>query len=128
VGLARALALALVVISVGCGGREASGPRGCLRVYMKVEATGGQIEAVRHRLDREGDKIASIVFVSREEALRDLRRRHPEMTQDLPYNPLPASFRVTPNSGDDGDTLRRKLRRWPSGVAAVKWNRRLTHC
>jgi cell division protein FtsX len=129
VGSARALAAAVVVVAVaGCGGRTASGPPGCLRVYFDPGATQAQIDAVGARFYDLSDKIASLRFVSKRTALAEMRRRHPEMTRDMPYNPFPASFRVNPKSREDGEAILRAFRPSPQSVHAVKYARSLLHC
>ena len=39
---------------------------------------------------------ASITSFRRREALRPARKTYPQLTQNLPFNPLPASYKLTP--------------------------------
>ena len=49
-------------------------------------------------------------FVSKEQALEQMKKRYPELDADLPYNPLPDSFEVTPTKAEYLDDARASLR------------------
>jgi len=72
-----------------------------VKVYMCTidkcddEATSDQINAVRVKLQSDS-RVRSIVFISKEEALRIMKKREPAMVAQLPGNPFPDSFTVTP--------------------------------
>ncbi|MER3408554.1 MAG: hypothetical protein C4306_00250 [Thermoleophilia bacterium] len=98
------------------------GAQGCAR-----EATAKDIEAVRLWLAKEkGERVKSFRFISQQEALRIMRKKFPELTKDLPYNPLPASYEVVPTKGEYTDDIKRDLLRSgpggtkPPGVETVK--------
>lgn len=97
-----------------------AGGKGCAR-----EATAKEVEAVRLWLAKD-ERVKSFRFISEQEALRIMRKRFPELTEDLPYNPLPASFEVVPVKGEYTDDIRRDLLRAgpggskPPGVETVK--------
>jgi cell division transport system permease protein len=64
------------------------------------EVTPAQINNVRIRL-LETPGVKGVLFVSKEEALDQMKRRTPELVEGLTSNPLPASFEVTPNRPED---------------------------
>ncbi len=89
------------------------------------EATAKEVEAVRLWLAKD-ERVRSFRFISPQEALRVMHKKFPELTKDLPYNPLPASFEVVPTKGEYTDDIKRSLLRSgpgdtkPPGVETVK--------
>jgi cell division transport system permease protein len=95
-----------------------------VKVFYEQDATEAQINAVRARLDPSNDpRIKSVTFVSAAEALARMEQRFPELTQDLPSNPLPASHEVVPVRGEDVDAIASSLRPIPAGVDKVKYGK-----
>ena len=83
-----------------------------------------QINAVGSYLrehTRPGDLIKDYQFVSRREALERMQKRYPELTRDLPTNPLPPTYEVTPRKAEEVKDLSAALRaqKFP-GVESVK--------
>jgi cell division transport system permease protein len=74
-------------------------------------ATDKQIDAMRVKIE-SNPLVASggVEFIGRAEALEIMKKRTPQLVDSLVSNPLPASFRVTPNSGDDVKALAGQLR------------------
>ena len=73
-----------------------------VHVYLKDSAAPKQINAVRIHLESDPRvKPGGIDFINKAEALAIMRKRAPELTQNLVSNPLPASFDVVPNRGED---------------------------
>ncbi len=74
-------------------------------VYVKESATQTQQDQLRSALEGT-DGVKSVEFISKAEALENAREKNPEAFEAgaelLGTNPLPASFRVTP---DDPDKL-----------------------
>ena len=62
-------------------------------IYFTVPVTSGQIGAVKSQLSRDA-QVRAIRFVSRAQALDQLRRRNPELAANLVGNPLPARLHV----------------------------------
>ena len=73
-----------------------------LDVYLDVGATPGDRERVRALLQNGTPHVGRVVFVSKEAAYRQERKRNPEAYDLLGKNPLPDTFRITP---DDADNL-----------------------
>jgi cell division transport system permease protein len=85
-------------------------------------ATAQQIDAMRQRIE-SNPLVAEngVEFVSRAEAFEQMKKTRPDLVDSLVSNPLPASFRVTPRSGDDVKTLAAQLRKpRMAGVEQVK--------
>ena len=89
----------------------------------KGDATTAQIEAVREQL-LAMDEVKSIRFISKEDALEIMQRRSPELTRDLPGNPLPASYEVTPKRGEDVEAIAKRLEPAPAGVHKVDYGKK----
>jgi cell division transport system permease protein len=85
-------------------------------------ATAQQIDAMRQRIE-SNPLVAEngVEFVSRAEAFEQMKKTRPDLVDSLVSNPLPASFRVTPRSGDDVKALAAQLRTPPmAGVEQIK--------
>jgi cell division protein FtsX len=54
--------------------------------------------------------VAKFVFLSKEEALALMKRKHPEETQALPTNPFPNRLTVIPKRADDVEKVVQILR------------------
>lgn len=87
-----------------------------IALYLAPEATGKDTDLIAARL-KAHPQVAGHRFVSREEALKDLRRIHDiaDLVDALPKNPLPDAFIVRAKSTDPGaiDALRREAAQWP---------------
>ncbi len=87
------------------------------------DATTAQIDAVREQL-LAMDEVKSIRFISKEDALKIMQKRSPELTRDLPGNPLPASYEVTPKRGEDVEAIAKRLEPGPPGVHKVDYGKK----
>ncbi len=77
-----------------------------VHVYVKDEATTKQIDQLRVLLESDQRvKPGGIMFITKAEALAIMRKRNPELTENLVSNPLPASFDVIPKRGEDTAAL-----------------------
>ncbi len=73
-----------------------------VHVYVKEDATPKQIDQLRVLLEsNERVKVGGVDFIPKAEALAIMRKRNPELTENLVSNPLPASFDVVPKRGED---------------------------
>ena len=97
-----------------------SGRPGC-----NGDATVKQTEQIRLMLARDA-RVEKITYVSKEEALERMRKRYPELVEDLTYNPLPPSFEVIPVQAEFTDDLKADLLTAgpggtkPAGIEEVK--------
>ena len=93
-----------------------------VKVFYEQDAKAGQINAVRAQLEAD-PRVKSITFVSAEEALQRMEKKFPELTANLPSNPLPPSHEVVPVRGEDVDAIAQSLRPVPAGVDKVKYGK-----
>jgi cell division transport system permease protein len=79
-----------------------------------------QVDAVRIYLEKD-DRVKEFQFVSKAEALERMKKRYPELTANLPSNPLPASYEVLPNRAEQVKEISADLRAQKfAGVERVK--------
>ncbi|CAN5194861.1 permease-like cell division protein FtsX [soil metagenome] len=78
-------------------------------VFLKTSATDADAEAVRRTLTQETPHVGNVVFVSKAEAYAKEKKQNPEAYELLGSNPLPDTFRVTPDSPGNIDKLRDAL-------------------
>jgi cell division transport system permease protein len=78
-------------------------------VFLVRGASDQDVERVRNLLEHETPHVASVVFVSKDQAYAQQRKRDPEAYDLLGANPLPHSFRVTPDNPDNIDEVRNAL-------------------
>ncbi len=77
-----------------------------VHVYIKDEATTKQVDQLRVLLESDQRvKTGGITFITKAQALAIMRKRNPELTENLVSNPLPASFDVIPKRGEDTAAL-----------------------
>jgi len=91
----------------------------CSKLRCDKEASTSQMNEVRNRL-LAMPQVKTVRFVSKEEALALERKKHPEMTANLPGNPLPNAFKVYPKRADDVDAIATQLGQpQPAGVESI---------
>jgi cell division transport system permease protein len=91
----------------------------CTPMRCDQEATTTNINDARKRL-LAIPQVKAVNFVSKEDALRIESKKHPEMTANLPGNPLPNEFEVIPKRGEDVDTIARQVNTPPlTGVEKI---------
>jgi cell division transport system permease protein len=92
-----------------------------VKVFFVDDVKDKQINAVGSYLRANTDKIKDYKFVSRAEALQRMQKRYPELTRDLPTNPLPASYEITPRHAEEVKQLSAAIRGQKfAGVERVK--------
>jgi cell division transport system permease protein len=92
-----------------------------VKVYLTDSASDRQVNAVRERLEADKQRVASVDFVSKEEALEVMERKYPQLVENLPGNPLPRSFEVKPTKGEYVSAISQSLAPPPPGVGEVKY-------
>jgi cell division transport system permease protein len=85
-------------------------------VYLKKDATKADIARVQALLRDRVAHVGKVDFVSKAQAYAQEKKRNPEAYQLLGANPLPDTFRVTPDNPDNVLKLRDALA--PAGVSA----------
>ena len=99
-----------------------------VHVFIKDEATPKQVDELRVLLGSNPRvKEGGISYISKADALAIMRKRNPELTENLVSNPLPASFDVLPKRGEDTEAIAvaaqsSKLR----AVGEVRWGKEVS--
>jgi cell division transport system permease protein len=78
-------------------------------VYLKTNATQADVQRLGDRLREDTPYVGSVQFVSKQEAYDQERKRNPEAYELLGSNPLPDTFRVTPDTPGNVEKLRDAL-------------------
>jgi cell division transport system permease protein len=92
-------------------------------VYFKTDpqATAAQINAIGAKFDpKVNELVKRVTFIPKAEALRRERKRFPELTKNLAFNPYPDAYEIQPKKGDYLTQLRDELKPLPAGVEKVK--------
>jgi len=97
-----------------------------VKVYFAPDSTKAQMNAVANGLSGN-DQVKTVTFVSKEAALKQMRKRFPELVQNLPSNPLPDSLEVVPRHGEDTAAIAESLQPKPPGVENVKYGKKTAH-
>jgi len=90
-----------------------------VKVFFVESVKPKQINAVGAYLGelRTDGKLKDYQFVSRAEALHRMQRKYPELTANLPSNPLPDSYEITPKHAEEVKQLSASIR--AQGFAGV---------
>jgi cell division transport system permease protein len=95
----------------------------CTDVTCGKEATAKQINGVRIKLE-SNPQVKKVTFVSKQEALDRMRKQAPELVQNIPSNPLPASEEVEPVKGEYVSSIDRSLHPLPTGVEKTTYGKK----
>ena len=80
-----------------------------VKVFFHDDVTAKQVNAVQAKLATD-DRIKEYQFVSKAEALDRMRKKFPDLTRQLPSNPLPASYEITPVHAEQVKAIAADLR------------------
>jgi cell division transport system permease protein len=94
-----------------------------VKVYLTDDATAQQVNAVRAKLESDS-RVASVSFVSKDQALKIMEGKYPDLVENLPGNPLPRSFEVKPTRGEHVEAISQSLSPPPPGVDKVKYGKK----
>ena len=79
-------------------------------VYLVREADERDVARVRNLLENDTPHVARVEFISKEQAYAEQKRKNPEYYGELgEVNPLPHTFRVTPDDPDNITDVRNAL-------------------
>ena len=87
------------------------------------EATSRQMDETRSMLVSMPE-VKDVRFISKEDALAEMREKYPDLVQNLASNPLPPSYRVTPHRGEDVASVAARLEPPPAGVEKVNYGKK----
>ena len=79
-----------------------------VNVYFVTTATDAQEVAVGHKL-QQLPHVKRVTFVSKERALAQQAKKYPQYYKDVPGNPLPDAYVVTPTKGEFTPQLGRTI-------------------
>ena len=86
----------------------------CTQLSCGKSSTAAQEDKIGNLISpSKMPEVKSIRFVSKAEALKVMRQRSPELTKQLPGNPLPDAFEITPKRGEDVELIASKI---PTGT------------
>ena len=68
-----------------------------LSVFLKTDAGAADVARVRQKLTQDTPHVGDVVYVSKAAALAKEKKQNPEAYDLLGSNPLPDTFRVTPD-------------------------------
>jgi cell division transport system permease protein len=97
----------------------------CTPLTCAKEATPQEINGARIVLERMPE-VKEVRFVSKEEALDIMRRRSPELVENVSSNPLPHSLEITPRRAEDVVNIADRLDRANlAGVEKVSYAKKV---
>ena len=99
-----------------------------VHTFIKDEATSKQVNELRVMLESDPRvKVGGVTFISKEQALAIMKKRAPELTENLASNPLPASFDVVPNRGEDTEGIALAVQKAKlAAVEDVTWGKEVS--
>jgi cell division transport system permease protein len=103
------LGMFIPVVQATTGAANDVRGRVLVNVYLKTTAKQGDVDRVKKLLDTKVAHVGSVQYVSKGTALAEQRKRYPEAYDLLGSNPLPDTFRVTPDNPDNALRLRDAL-------------------
>ena len=87
------------------------------------EVTNAQKNAIRVKLQSD-PRVASLEYISKDQALREMRKKEPEMVAGVFTNPLPDAFKIKPRHGEDVVAIANSLKPLPPGVEKVNFGKK----
>jgi cell division transport system permease protein len=96
-----------------------------VKVFFVQEATPQQINAVQSKI-LTFPETKKVIFISKQDALKRMKEKYPELTQNLVNNPLPPAFEVTPKDADQVSLIANKLQPLPVGVDKIDYAEKKT--
>jgi cell division transport system permease protein len=95
------LGIFIPVVQTTTGAANEVRGRVLANVYLDTKATNADIERVRALLTEDTPHVKTVEFVSKEQAYQQERKKNPEAYSLLGSNPLPDTFRITPDDPDN---------------------------
>jgi len=103
------LGMFIPVVQATTGAANDVRGRVLVNVYLKTTAKQGDVDRVKNVLNDKVAHVGSVQYVSKGQALAEQRKRYPEAYDLLGSNPLPDTFRITPDKPDNALKLRDAL-------------------
>jgi cell division transport system permease protein len=93
-----------------------------VKVFFVENANEKQFNTVGSQLAAD-PRVKDYVFVTKADALKRMKEQFPELTANLPSNPLPPSWEITPNRAEDVEAIANSLQPLPAGVDKVTYGK-----
>jgi cell division transport system permease protein len=101
-----------------------------VKVYFSPQATAVDKDNLARKLQQsQYVKPGGIKYVPKEQALRQMKKKYPELVKNLTSNPFPDTLEVTPNKAENVDLLYTSLTKpkLPPGVDKVRDGKQVSH-
>jgi len=99
----------------------------CTNDTCATEASAKQMNQVA-RLASGSALVKRVDFVSKQDALAQMKRKHPDEVSQLPTNPFPDALTVLPKKGDDVERVAALFSAQPgNGIDKVDYGKKTTH-
>ena len=95
----------------------------CTQTTCGYDVTTAQKNAIRVKLEND-PRVASLEYISKAQALKDMEKKAPDMVSGLASNPLPDAFRIKPRHGEDVVAIAKSLNPPPTGVEKVNFGKK----
>jgi cell division transport system permease protein len=95
----------------------------CTQTTCGTDVTTAQKNAVRMLLQND-PRVASVEYIPKEQGLKDLEKKAPEMVAGVVSNPLPDAFKVKPKHGEDVVAIANSLNPLPPGVEKINFGKK----
>ena len=96
----------------------------CTDLSCGKAATAAEENRVGNAISRI-PQVKSIKFISKAQAFRIMQKKNRQLTDQLPSNPLPDAFEITPKNGDDVELIASKVPTGPgTGIEKVNYGKK----
>ncbi len=97
-----------------------------VHVFIKDGAPAKDQNQLRILLE-SNPLVKKVTYISKDQAIAIMRKRAPELTSNLATNPLPASFDVVPNRGEDTEAIALDVKKAKlAAVEDVTWGKEVS--
>ena len=103
------LGVFIPVVQATTGAANDVRSRVLVNVYLKTDAKPDDVTRVNSLLHDKVAHVGKVQYVSKQQALKEQKDRYPEAYDLLGSNPLPDTFRVTPDNPDNALKLKDAL-------------------
>ena len=118
VALALAGGAGAALVAAGCGSDHRADCT--MKIYFVTGAPRATVVQLQRRL-RGDRRVDSVQLVTGAQALKEMKKKFPDLVQRLPYNPLPDVLEVRPKKVGDAADLQQALDPSPRAVDRVKY-------
>ena len=99
------LGVFIPIVQATTGAANEVQSRVLVNVYLDKDATPQDVERVRRTVSEETPYVGKVQYVSKEQAYAAEKKRNPEAYELLGSNPLPPTFRLSPNKVENTPKL-----------------------